>query len=83
VGDNSIEKMESNCVLREHWASSDGKFSGTSMNFFNPKTGQWEQLWVDSSGNHLKLEGNRTKNQMILTSSDFVHTDGHTYKKKK
>ena len=80
VGRNRIESVEDGCVLREHWTSSKGNFSGTSLNFYNSKTQQWEQLWVDNLGNHLKLKGNKVGNQMILTSEDLVHTDGNTYK---
>lgn len=79
VGRNRIDKVEDGCVLREHWTSSKENFSGTSLNFYNSKTRQWEQLWVNNFGNHLKLKGNRVGNQMILSSEDFVHTDGNTY----
>lgn len=79
AGKNLIEKIQGGCVLRETWTSAKGNFTGTSTNFFNPKTEQWEQLWVDNSGNVLKLAGTRTENQMILSSEPFEHTDGETY----
>lgn len=77
AGTNSITKEEDGCVLREHWTSANAGFSGTSLNFYNKSSGHWEQLWIDNSGNHLKLKGNREGNQMILSSDEFVHTDGN------
>lgn len=79
VGTNHIEKLQNGCVLQEHWKGSSGS-TGISTNFFNSETGYWEQLWVDNQGTHLKLEGNRNRNQMILSSGKFTHTDGKIYK---
>jgi len=79
VGTNTITKEEGNCLLREHWVNTNGQITGTSMNFYNLQTKQWEQLWIDNSGLHLKLKGNRVGNQMILSSDEFKHTDGNIY----
>ncbi len=79
AGENLITKEEKGCVIKEQWTSAKTGFTGTSLNFFNTTTQQWEQLWVDNSGNHLKLKGNRKNNQMILSSEPFEHTDGNTY----
>lgn len=80
AGKNTIEKIEGSCVLRENWTSANGTYTGTSYNFFNLSTKQWEQLWIDNAGNHLKLKGNRIDNNMILSSDEFTHTDGKVYK---
>ncbi|MFS4467286.1 hypothetical protein [Maribacter sp. 2210JD10-5] len=79
AGNNTITKLQQGCILKEEWIGIDGKNTGTSLNFFNLKTKQWEQLWVDNSGTHLKLKGNRSGNQMILTSDSFEHKDGNMY----
>lgn len=78
VGTNRIEKLQDDCVLQENWIGSSGS-TGTSTNFFNSQTMQWEQLWVDNQGTYLKLRGNRHANQMILSSDVFMHTDGNEY----
>ena len=78
VGTNVIEKVQDDCVLRENWKGTSGA-TGTSTNFFNSTTKQWEQLWVDNSGSHLKLKGDKKGNQMILSSDEFTHTDGNKY----
>ncbi len=79
VGNNTIAKVQDGCVLQENWKNVSGKVTGTSLNFYNRNTGMWEQLWVDNSGSVLKLVGNRTGNEMILSSEDFKHSDGNTY----
>ena len=78
AGTNLIKKVQDHCILQENWIGASGN-TGTSINFYNLKTGQWEQLWVDNSGTHLKLRGNRIDNQMILSSDEFLHTDGKNY----
>ncbi|MDT0608179.1 hypothetical protein [Croceitalea rosinachiae] len=79
AGYNTITKEESGCVLKEKWTSAKPGYTGTSNNFFNKQSKNWEQLWVDNSGNHLKLIGNKIGNQMILSSEEFKHTDGKFY----
>lgn len=79
IGTNRIEKTQNDCVLQEHWKGSSGS-TGISMNFYNSQTGNWEQLWVDNQGTHLKLTGNREGDRMILSSGEFKHTDGKVYK---
>lgn len=76
AGKNKIEKIQDNCILLENWASAKGKFTGTSQNFYNLKTRQWEQLWIDNQGSYLKLKGNRQGNQMILQSDEEQNKDG-------
>jgi len=76
AGTNTIIKVEDNCVLQESWKSANGNSTGTSTNFYNTSTGQWEQLWVDNYGFHLKLKGNRANNQMILSSDEFTGANG-------
>lgn len=76
AGTNKIEKSQNGCLLQEFWSSANPGFTGTSFNFYNAADGQWEQLWVDSSGNILKLRGNRVGDQMILSSEPFLNTQG-------
>lgn len=79
AGRNIIEKAQNGCVLKENWTGANEKFTGTSTNFYNLETKQWEQLWIDNSGGHLKLKGNREGNRMILSSDVFVRADGKNY----
>ena len=79
AGKNTIVKMQDGCVIKENLVGAKGNYTGTSLNFYNDKTEQWEQLWVDNSGSYLKLTGNRIENQMILKSEPIDHKDGKQY----
>lgn len=79
AGNNTITKIQDNCILQENWVSAKGKYTGTSQNFYNNKTGQWEQLWIDNQGGTLHLKGNRTGNQMILQSDTLTNKEGNPY----
>ena len=79
VGKNVIDKIQDNCILRENWKSTGGNFTGTSSNFYNSKTNQWEQIWIDNQGGSLHLKGNRKGNQMILQSDVAKNTNGEPY----
>ena len=72
AGENRIEKTEGGCVIRENWKGANAGFTGTSYNYFNPESGLWEQLWLDSSGTILKLSGGRVGNQMVLRSEESL-----------
>ena len=42
AGTNKIDKVQDNCILRENWTSATPGYTGTSNNFYNTKTKQWE-----------------------------------------
>jgi len=79
AGTNVIEKVQDNCILRENWTSAVGNFTGTSNNFYNSRTGRWEQIWLDNQGGILHLKGNRKDNQMILQSDELKNDKGEPY----
>lgn len=79
AGTNTIEKIQDNCMLRENWASANGKVTGTSNNFYNYKTQQWEQIWIDNRGGNLHLKGNRIGNQMILKTDQEYNKMGEPF----
>lgn len=76
AGNNTISKVQDNCVLKENWVSATLGYTGTSNNFFNLQTKQWEQIWVDNKGASLHLKGNRKGNQMILESDQLKNQKG-------
>jgi hypothetical protein len=79
AGTNTIDKIQDNCILRENWTSAVGNFTGTSSNFYNAQTNQWEQIWLDNQGGILHLKGNRKENQMILQSDELKNDKGEPY----
>ena len=79
AGKNTIDKIQDHCVLRENWTSAKGNYTGTSNNFYNSQTKQWEQIWLDNQGGTLHLKGNRTGNQMILQSDELKNDKDQPY----
>lgn len=79
AGTNIIDKIQGNCILRENWTSARGNFTGTSNNFYNSKTKQWEQIWIDNQGGSLHLKGNRSGDQMILKTDEALNKDGKLF----
>jgi len=80
AGSSVIRREEDGCVIRENWTSAKAGYTGTSLNFYNTQTNEWEQLWIDNAGASLKLKGHRVGNQMILTSDEFTKADGKKYR---
>ncbi|WP_138433727.1 hypothetical protein [Winogradskyella algicola] len=78
AGENTIEKIQGDCVLQENWTSSTPGYTGTSNNFYNNKTKQWEQIWIDNQGQSLHLKGNKLGNQMILQTDEETNSEGKT-----
>lgn len=55
-GTNLLTSEEAGCLLHEHWRGSQGG-TGQSFNFYDPQRRAWEQVWVASGGNLLRLSG--------------------------
>jgi len=79
AGNNVIEKIQDDCILRENWTSAARGYTGTSYNYYDSRTNQWEQLWLDNQGGILHLKGNRKGNQMILQSDELKNLKGEPY----
>lgn len=76
AGTNSIKKLQNQCVLQENWLSATQGYTGTSYNFYNAQTQQWEQIWIDNSGLSLHLKGNLQDGQMVLKSEPQPNPKG-------
>ena len=79
AGTNVIDKIQDQCILRENWTSAQGNYTGTSHNFYNYKTKQWEQIWIDNQGQSLHLKGGRRGNHMILRTNEEKNKEGNPY----
>lgn len=76
VGTSSISKSLTDCGIDESWKSNAGS-PGKSHNFYNAKTKQWEQHWIDESGWKLDLYGGIVgENTMELKSKLQKDWDG-------
>ncbi len=50
AGHSKIELASGGCMILENWTAMGAPFSGKSMNFVDPVSGKWKQLWVGSGG---------------------------------
>jgi hypothetical protein len=67
VGENIIEPFAGGCGLAEHWTGTGG-VTGRSLNMYDASDRQWHQVWVDSSGSRLLLDGQFSDGKMVLGS---------------
>lgn len=78
VGKNSIEKLENNCVVSEHWRGDKG-LTGRSYNYYNSMDSTWNQVWIDSQGTNLVLKGTSEPGKMVLKSELIKGTNVDFY----
>ncbi len=69
AGTNHIEKILAGCVVFENWQSASSPFAGKSINTYDPLTGTWNQVWVDTGGSTIQFSGKRKGNVMDMTGS--------------
>lgn len=67
VGRNQITTIHKGCVIFENW-SGNGGVTGSSFNLYDAERKRWRQVWVDSSGSILELEGSFADGRMVLAS---------------
>ncbi len=67
VGVSTIKPILDYKTIEENYQSLRYRYKGKSFNFYNPKTNEWEQFWVDNSGERLYLSGEYQENKMILS----------------
>lgn len=65
-GKSEIESIIDSIGILENYATVDGKYSGKSLNKYNPAKERWEQYWIDNSGLTLYLVGGIVDGKMIL-----------------
>lgn len=75
AGTNSISLLQDSCLILESWRSHGSEYTGTSYNFYNRRTGRWQQLWIDNQGGNLQLEGNFNGTAMVLQSEELPNQD--------
>jgi hypothetical protein len=71
AGTNSITRTHRGCVVAEAWSGAGG-VTGSSFNIYTPTTRKWQQVWVDSSGMLLQLEGEFIDGAMRLQGSGLT-----------
>ncbi len=70
AGENSIVKMEQGCMLLERWQGGSGS-TGTSLNYYNPVTREWRQVWVSAGRYSIDIVGGLRGESMVLEGSIY------------
>ena len=70
AGENSIQSMEQGCMMLERWTSSNG-VTGTSLNYYNPVTREWRQVWVSQGRYSIDIVGGLRGDSMVLEGSIY------------
>jgi hypothetical protein len=65
AGYNTIASVERGCLILEQWTSASGG-TGRSINFLDKSSGNWVQIWNDSSGYQMEFRGGMTEQGMLL-----------------
>lgn len=71
AGHNVIQSEENGCVLTEHWTNVQGG-TGQSINYYNPNTGKWRQLWV-AGGYSIDIAGGLKDGAMALEGTIYYY----------
>jgi hypothetical protein len=67
AGKSHIESIIDSVDILENYTNANGKYSGKSLNKYNPAKQRWEQYWIDNSGLTLHLAGGLQDGKMVLS----------------
>jgi len=75
-GHNRISPVEGGCALEERWTNSQGG-TGRSLNYYNPNTGKWRQLWV-AGGYSIDIVGGLKDGAMALEGTIYYYRQNNS-----
>jgi tetratricopeptide (TPR) repeat protein len=78
AGDSKIQRIVNGCALLENW---EGSGPGKSLNSYNAARKQWQQLWVDSSGEVHEYVGGLVNGEMSLEGPAADHQGQKTFRR--
>lgn len=84
TGDSKITLLLDSCVILEEWKSSGSQqgltYSGKSFNTYNSATKQWQQTWVDNTGNTTEyLRGVGSIGKIIFYADNVTDKTGKKF----
>ncbi|WP_374764600.1 hypothetical protein [Yunchengibacter salinarum] len=74
-GRNHIRALEDHCLIMEQWQGKGGS-SGRSINYYNPVSDQWRQVWISAQAYAIDITGGWRDGAMRLTGSIWYYTSG-------
>ena len=71
IAHSLIEKRYTGCAIRENWmpVGKEVAGGGGSLSYYDTKTKQWRQVWIDSSGTRVDLDGGFKDGVMTITGN--------------
>ena len=84
AGDSKISIMLDSCVVLEEWTSALPQqgltYSGKSFNMYNAATKQWQQTWVDNTGNTTEfLRGTGSDGKIVYYADKVMDPKGKNF----
>ncbi len=84
AGDSKISVLLDSCVILEEWASTGTQqgltYTGKSFNSYNAASKQWQQTWVDNTGNTTEfLRGDGSNGKIIYYADKVAGANGKTF----
>lgn len=84
AGDSKISLILDSCVILEEWTSAGQQkgfvFKGKSFNTYNSASKQWQQTWVDNTGNTTEfLRGSASDGQIIFYADKVISNEGKSF----
>jgi hypothetical protein len=76
VGKSIIENPEGGCMIIENWTATGPPSFGKSMNFIQPKTNKWEQVWMGSGGAYLNYYNGVYKDGAMRYEGNGINKKG-------
>jgi hypothetical protein len=82
--DRKISIMRDSCVILEEWTSASAQqeltYSGKSFNMYNVATRQWQQTWVDNTGNTTEfLRGSGNDGKIVYYADKVMDPKGKNF----
>lgn len=62
---SSVTKLKGGCLILEQYQTPVG-FAGSSLNFVDPASGKWQQVWVDNTGTVIRYVGELRGKDMLF-----------------
>lgn len=84
AGDSKISVILDSCVILEEWSSASKQqgltYTGKSFNSFNAGSKQWQQTWVDNTGNTTEfLRGDGSDGKIVYYADKVTAGGGKTF----
>ena len=78
VGSSKVEMEAGGCFILENWTAIGYPNTGKSMNFVDPATNKWKQVWVGSGGAVTEYVNGVYKDSVMEFESSSSNAQGNT-----